>query len=176
MTVKNRRDYPRSNTLLPFEVRRLTPGERKDIRCRISTDTLVIDDAPPRLKDERLNAWLNMLNAKLDYLIRIASPPQEAFIPLSLELLNISGSGISLMMEEEVAIGDILEIRIVLETYPAKVLYLLGEVVRISETPKKPNTSTVSIQYLNIDETVRNEIIKFDFKKHRERLITRKKP
>jgi hypothetical protein len=29
---------------------------------------------------------------------------------------------------------------------------------------------------VHMDENIRNEILKFDFKKHRERLITRKAP
>jgi hypothetical protein len=176
MTPKNKRDYPRINTLLPFEVRRLAPGESRGMGCRMTRDVLVIDDAPPPVEDERVNAWMNMLNAKLDYLIRITVPRQEAFEFLSFEPLNISAGGMSLTTKEKIAIGELLEIRMVLETYPAKVLYLLGEVVRVGEMEDKPGTFTLGLRYVEIDETIRREIVNFDFKKHRERLITRRKP
>ena len=171
MTKKNQRTYPRSNTLLPFTVRRLQPDESGELNCRVTTDIIVIDDfLPPPLKDELLNQWLNMLHAKLDYLIRQASPKREDVAPL-----NISGSGMSLIAHESFNIGDILEIRMILQTYPSKILYLYGEMVRIEATPQKAESYTVSVKFRGMNDDVRNEILNFDFKKHREKLITGKK-
>jgi c-di-GMP-binding flagellar brake protein YcgR len=72
--------------------------------------------------------------------------------------------------------GDILEIRLVLQAYPAKILQLYGEVVRCKPVPGKPKRYTVGVKFVHMDEHIRNEILKFDFKKHRERLIARKDP
>jgi hypothetical protein len=175
MNIKDKRTYTRATTLLPFEVRRLRTDERYGLSCRISKGTIVIDDSqPPPLEDERLNLWLNMLNTKIDYLINLASPKSEIVVYMTFEPLNISGSGMSLMTKEQFDMGDVLEIRIVLQTYPAKILYLYGEVVRIKATPKKPDTYTLGIKFLGMNEEVRNEIIIFDFKKHRERLTTQR--
>jgi hypothetical protein len=176
MTTNNQRTYPRANTLLPFTVRRLQPDESGELNCRITTDIIVIDDSlPPPLKDERLNLWLNMLNVKLDYLIRQTSPKQEDVVFMTFEPLNISGSGMSLMAQESFNIGDILEIRMVLQTYPSKMLHLYGETVRIEATPQKAESYTVSVKFRGMNDDVRNEILKFDFKKHRKKLITGKK-
>jgi hypothetical protein len=176
MTTNNQRSYPRANTLLPFTVRRLQPDESGEPNCRITTDIIVIEDfLPPPLKDELLNRWLNMLNTKLDYLIRQASPKREDIVFMTFEPLNISGSGMSLMAHESFNIGDILEIRMVLQTYPSKILYLYGEMVRIEATPQKAESYTVSVKFRGMNDDVRNEILKFDFKKHRKKLITGKK-
>ena len=176
MTTNNQRNYPRANTLLPFTVRRLQPDESGELNCRVTTDIIVIDDSlPSPLKDERLNLWLNMLNAKLDYLVRQASPKREDVVFMTFEPLNISGSGMSLMARESFNIGDILEIRMVLQTYPSKILYLYGEMVRIEATPQKAESYTVSVKFRGMNDDVRNEILKFDFKKHRNKLITGKK-
>jgi hypothetical protein len=176
MTTNNQRTYPRANTLLPFTVRRLQPDESGELNCRVTTDIIFIDDfLPPPLKDELLNLWLNMLNAKLDYLIRQASPKREDVVFMTFEPVNISGSGMSLMAHESFNIGDILEIRMVLQTYPAKILYLYGEMVRIEATPQKAESYTVSVKFRGMNDDVRNEILKFDFKKHRKKLITGKK-
>ena len=172
MTVNNQRTYPRANTLLPFTVRRRQPDESGEPNCRVATDIIVIDDfVPPPLKDELLNLWLNMLNVKLDYLIRQASPTQEDVVFMSFEPLNISGSGMSLMTQEPFNIGDILEIRMVLQTYPAKILYLYGDIVRTEATPQKVGRYVVSVKFRGMNDDVRNEIMKFDFKKHRKKLI-----
>jgi len=176
MTTKNQRTYPRANTLLPFTARRLQPDESGELNCRVATDIIVIDDfPPPPLKDELLNLWLNMLNTKLDYLIRQASPKREDVVFMTFEPLNISGSGMSLMARESFNIGDILEIRMVLQTYPSKILFLYGETVRIEATPQKAESYTVSVKFRGMNDDVRNEILKFDFKKHRKKLITGKK-
>ncbi len=176
MATNNHRTYPRVNTLLPVTVRRLLPAESGELNCRVTTDIIVIDDfLPPQVQDELLNMWLNMLNAKLDYLIRQASPKREDIVFMNCEPLNISGSGMSLVVQESFKIGDILEIRMVLQTYPSKILYLYGETVRIEGTPQKAESHIVSVKFRGMNDEVRNEILKFDYKKHRQKLSTGKK-
>jgi hypothetical protein len=176
MAAKNQRGYPRACTLLPFTVRRLKPNECSERNCRVTTDIIVIDDSlPPPLKDESLNLWLNMLNAKLDCLMRHAAPRREDIAVMTFEPLNISGSGMSLMARESFNIGDILEIRVIIQTYPSKVLFLYGEVVRVEDIPQKAENKNVSVKFRGMTDDVRSEILKFDFKKHRKKLITRKR-
>jgi hypothetical protein len=176
MTAENQRSYPRANTLLPFAVRRLRPDESHEPLCRIATDVIVIDDSrPPVLKDESLNLWLNMLNAKLDYLIRQATAQREPVVFMTFEPVNISAGGMSLVSDERFGVGDILEIRIVLEAYPSKILYLYGELVRVEAAPRKSGGYTASMKFLGMNDDVRDEILRFDFKKHRKRLIGSKK-
>ncbi len=132
---------------------------------------MVLDNAlPPDIEDENLNMWLNMINAKLNYLISRDPPQKEDSLFMTFEPLNVSGSGMMIGTTEEFQKGDILEIKMVLQSYPAQVLYLYGEVVRIKENPRHPGMKNVGLNFLNINEEVRNEIIRFDFKKHRERL------
>jgi hypothetical protein len=160
------------STVMPLEIRRLPPAKREDRTCRISTDLIVIDDAPlPPVENELLNLWLNMINAKLDYLIRMAPSKKEVVVTVGVEPLNISGNGMSLATKEEFSIGDVLEIRIVLQTYPSKVLHLYGEVVRVDGAPDMSDTHILGIKFLGMSDAVRNEILKFDFKKHRQRLM-----
>jgi len=176
MKNENRRSHPRVTTLMPFQARRIIPDEHGNLECRISTTGIVIDESPlPAVKDEQLNQWLNMLNAKLDYLLSIAPLKQQGIVSMSFEPLNISGSGMSLITEEEYRRGELLEIKIVLQSYPAKILTLYGEVVRIAPTPHKPTRYTIGVQFVNICKAVKDEIIHFDFRKHWEKMIITKK-
>lgn len=176
MRTKDHRTYPRVNTFLPVTVRHLQPEESEELNCRVTTEITVIDDlVPPQLKDELLNLWLNMLNAKLDYLVQQTSPKRENVVFMTCEPLNISGSGMSLVVQESFNIGDILEIRMVLQTYPSKILYLYGEMVRIERTSKKAESYIISVKFRGMNDDVRNEILKFDYKKHRQKLSTGKK-
>ena len=175
MTAKNKRSYTRASTLLPVKVRRLPPSEHEGLACRIVTGGIVIDDAPPPpVEDEKLNLWLNMINAKLDYLIRLFPSRQEEVVYVEIEPLNISGGGMSLATKENFTLEEILEIRIVIRVYPPKVLYLYGNIVHIEAVPDKPDIYTLGIKFLGMCEEVREEILKFDFKKHRQKLMTRK--
>ena len=99
------------------------------------------------------------------------APERGDFVSMKFEPLNISGSGMALVTQEPVNEGDVLEIRIVLQAYPAKILHLHGEVVHVHPMPGKAKRYSIGLKFLNITEDVRNEILKFDFRKHRERLI-----
>jgi hypothetical protein len=173
MKVKNKRSHKRSNTALPVKVRRLPPTEREGLACRIVTRGIVIDEVlPPRVKDEHLNAWLSMLNAKLDYLIRLSPLRREEVDDVEIEPLDISGGGMSLATKEHFTSGEILEIRMVIQAYPPKVLYLYGRIMHINAVPGKPDVYTLGIEFLGMPEEVRNEILRFDFKAHRQKLLT----
>ena len=177
MNEENKRTYSRVNTLLPFQVRRLHPEDRKELKSRVSRNTLVINATPPPpLQDEDLVDWLTMLNNKLDYLINLLSPQREGFVSMSFEPLNISGSGMRLNTSEPFNLGEILEIRMVLEAYPSKVLHLFGEVVRMEAMVSRPGTYSVGVRFVGMSDEVRNEIVKFDFKKHKEKLLKKKAP
>jgi len=175
MNDKNQRSYPRATTLLPFQVRHLPLEEFEGLDSRLSLSDIVIEDSPPPpVQDERLALWLNMVNAKLDYLIRLSAPKPEDTVSMDFEPLTISGSGMSLAAKEQFIKGELLEIRMVLQTYPARVLYLYGKVTRAEATPNKSGSYTTGLQFVGLNDTVRDEILKFDFKKHRERLIAKR--
>ena len=167
MNSKNKRNYPRINTVLPCMARKIESASRKELKCRVSRGDMILDNSvPPEVEDERLNAWLNMINTKLDYLISREPPEREDSLFMSFEPLNISGSGMMIETVEKFQKGDILEIKMVLQSYPTKVLYLYGDVVRIEENPRNPGMKNVGLNFFNINEEVRNEIMNFDFKGH----------
>jgi hypothetical protein len=175
MKIENKRNYPRVNTLLPFGTRHLDLEKDERLQCRVSKGGIVIDEtAPLPVQDERMNAWFNMLNAKLDYLIRLAPAQYEIGSSIASEPVNISGSGMMMITSDSFQIGDIMEIKMVLHVYPANVLYLYGEVIRIEETPYRPDVHTVGMKFIGMTEEVRNEILKFEFKKHGEILLKKK--
>ncbi len=172
MPIVNKRAFPRKSTLMPLEVRRLPSNEIEGWTCRISTDLIVIDNTPPPpVENERLNLWLNMINTKLDYLIRMAPTKKELLVSVGIEPLNISGNGMSLATKEEFSLGDVLEIRIVLQAYPSKVLHLYGEVMRIDVVSDISDTHILGIKFLGMTKDVRDEILNFDFKKNGKRLM-----
>jgi hypothetical protein len=176
MKIENKRNYPRVNTLLPFGARRLDLKKDTGLQCRVSRGGIVIDDTTPLpVEDERMDAWLNMLNTKLDYLIRMAPSQHEIGSSITFEPVNVSGSGMMMITADNFQIGDIVEIKMILQAYPAKVLYLYGKVIRVNGTPHIPDRHTVGITFLGMTEEVRNEILKFEFTKQAEKLLKKKR-
>lgn len=168
MNSRNKREYSRVNTALPCQARQIEGGNREELQCRVSRGDMILDKSlPPEVEDERLTAWLSMINTKLDYLISRDSPQRTDSLFMDFEPLNVSGSGMMIETAEKFQKGDILEIKMVLQSYPAKVLYLYGDVVRIEENSLHPEVIKVGLKFFNINEEVQNEIIHFDFKGHR---------
>jgi hypothetical protein len=174
MKKKDQRSFQRNSTLLPFQARRVQADQCDSLDCRLTLGGIVFEDAPPpAVGDERLSKWLNMINTKLDYLISLTVPEKEGFVSMHFEPLNISASGMAIVALERFRKGDLLEIRMVLQVYPAKMLHLYGEVVRceVLPGPGKTKRYTAGLRFVHMTDAVRSELLKFDFKKHREQII-----
>jgi hypothetical protein len=170
MDPDNKREYRRINTVLPFQTRKVTNKNNCELHSRISShDTVLHNFIPPKIENEELNMWLHMINAKLDYLINRDLPNNADSFSMNLQPVNISGSGMMTVMKEFQK-GDLLEIKIALQSSPTKVIHLHGEVVRVEENPRQPGTKKVGVKFSDMDEAVRNEILTFDFKTYHERM------
>lgn len=166
MRVQNSREYSRVNTYLPLEARLVPSEERAALNARVLKAGIVIDTAkPPEVDDKVLSEWLNVLNDKMDSIIEILSSGRESMSRMTFEPLNISANGMRITCCSNYDIGDVLEIKIALPMRPYKILYLYGEVIRIEPNLDRFN---VAVKFIGMNEEVRNELLKFDFKKHRE--------
>lgn len=166
---RNERRFSRVNTYLPFAVRLVPTKERKRVKSRIVKDSMVVDfTMSPPVNDPVLAEWLLKLNNKMDTIIHLLSPEIKGFVPIIFRVLNISGNGMSFTSKDTYKSGDFLEIQMVLYPYPYHVLYLYGEVVRVKQGDG--DDYSIAIEFTHLDEDVRQEVINFDFKKHRETL------
>ena len=59
-----------------------------------------------------------------------------------------------------------MEIKLLLPTYPPVAVFAYGEVIRVSEL--NDGTYEVAIEYLNMGDSVRNEIIQYTLSHQRE--------
>jgi hypothetical protein len=163
---ENKREYSRVNAYIPFEVRIVPPELRPDIRSRIYGETVLPDiKGLPDVQDQVLSGWLTMLNAKLDTIIRLLTIHKEGFDCMPFKYVTISGSGMSFTSLEPFALGDILEIKLMLFMSQSVALYVYGEV---RQTESLQNVHYISVQFTGTDDAIRDEIIRFVFEKERE--------
>jgi len=89
----------------------------------------------------------------------------DGFNCLNITKVNISGGGMSLNTGESFSPGDVLEIKVMLGLQSPMALFLYGEVVEVTKPHLEYDTS---VQFINIDDFVRDEIIRFVFEVERE--------
>ncbi len=168
METNDSRTYSRVNTYLPLEARLIPSEEKNNLTAHVSKVGIVIDEVtPPELEDKILGEWLKMLNDKMDSIIEILSSERQDTSHITLEPLNISASGMRITSQRSYDVGSVMEIKIVLPIRPYKILYLYGEVVRVDA---KLDRFNVAVKFIGMNNEVEEELLRFDFKKHREML------
>jgi hypothetical protein len=128
-----RREYSRVDIYVPFEFRAIAPEEREHIRARVSGNAPGAELRPlPDLgeHDQIFSEWLKMLSAKLDTIIRLITLQKEGYFGLTPKAVNISGGGLSFSAPQGIALGEILEIKMMLTLQQPIAIALYGEVVK----------------------------------------------
>ncbi len=169
-TYQRMREFSRVDAIVPLGVRLISPEEKQRIKARISGEINFIRAPLDEPMDKVLAEWLKMINSKLDYLINLWSFKEEGFSSLSTTEVNISGGGMSFVSDLSYNKGDILELKVVLESPSTVALYLYGEVVKCQMIN---NSYSVAVKFINIEEDIRDHIIRFVF--HRQRQLLRQK-
>ncbi len=116
--------------------------------------------------NKKLYDMISELKTKVDFIINHFMLEKEGLLSAEKKLVNISASGIKFVVNQPVKIKDILEIKLLLPTYPPVAVFAYGEAKRV----KKLDGSKyeVCLKYLNMGESVRNEIVQYTLSHQRE--------
>ncbi|MBP7232634.1 MAG: PilZ domain-containing protein [Syntrophaceae bacterium] len=169
----DKREYSRVDACVPLECKKVQREHRDTVRCRMAGESVLAEfKSLPNPEDQLIAQWLQSINAKLNEIIRMMTLQHEGFNCLSMTKINIGGGGMSFHAAQRFFTGDILELKLMLGLHPPLALFLYGEVVDAS--PPHPEFNT-SIQFINLDEVIRGEIIRFVFETEREILRERRR-
>ena len=166
---KNKREFSRVDIRLPLEVR-LVPPEQKRLMCNRLERVLTGTKLPPDVADPLLAEWLRLLNTKLDNILSTLATNEDVHELPPLRTESLSGGGASFTSTEEYQPGDLLELKIMFDSFLTGTLHLCGEVVQKEETA---GGYLIAVSFLFLEEDLQDEIVKFVFEKERE--ILRKK-
>lgn len=121
------------------------------------------------IKEDAIMSMLQEINQKLDYLINHLIIKQEGIPVDECQEVNLSASGMRVEIEEEVDIGDIVEIKMVLPSFPPVAIQTFGEVVRVHKIERDGKVLyEVGLKFAQMTEEVREEIIQYTLKRQRE--------
>ncbi len=163
---KNQREFSRVSVFIPVAIRVLSTEDHNRVKSRLSGDAVLAGFKKlPSIEDQCTAEWLALLNNKLDTIIRMMTFDHEGFFSLPYMSVNIGGGGMSFDSSTTYNIGDILEIKTLLNTPRPLALYLYGEVVNVEP---HEGTFTICTQFVLMDDIIRDEIIRFVFEKERE--------
>lgn len=117
------------------------------------------------------------LDRKLDKVIDLLEQPKGRAEFCSGTGVNISGAGICFVTEAPVGIGSMLELAIEFNVFPPIHLMALGKTLRAREMLDFPETQRhfeVAVEFSDIHEDDRDEVIRYTFRRQRELLRSQK--
>jgi hypothetical protein len=164
----NLREYSRVDAVIPIEIRVVPPPERQNIKCFVAGEKSIPEIPTPNdVNDPVLAEWFNMLNAKLDAIVRLMAVQNETIPCISQKRVNISGGGLSFDTPERYKIGDMLEIKMVLPVTLTSTLFVYGEVIDVRA---RDDYFQTAVKFITIDDEIREHIVQFVFKTQRDLL------
>ncbi len=170
-SYRSLREYARVSAYLPVRIRPVSEKERQSLRSRIVVESALTEHPEmPEIEDEVLSDCLQILNSKLDTIIRLLAFPADSPRELDFARVNISAGGLSTSSSECCALDDLVEIRLMLPTAPFMIFYVYGTVVKCDAASEK---FQLCIEFTEIDDDIREQIAKYVF--HKQREILRKK-
>ncbi len=170
-SYRSLREYARVSAFLPVRIRPVLEKERQILRSRIVVESALTEHPEmPEIADEVLSACLQILNSKLDSIIRLLAFPSGSHRELEVARVNISAGGLSTSSSECCALGEFVEIRLMLPTAPLMIFYIYGKVVKCDAASEK---FALCVEFTEIDDDIREQIAKYVF--HKQREILRKK-
>jgi c-di-GMP-binding flagellar brake protein YcgR len=166
-----RRNYFRIDDVMPVIVNPAGGDECRQVAKVLSVSEIphisnLSNEALEGIINQRLCNMLTEIRAKLDFLINHFILEKEGLLTAEKKMVNISASGIRFTIDKSVKVGEIMEIKLLLPTYPPVAVLAYGEVKRVK--PLNEKTYEIALQYINMGEEVREEIIRYTLSHQRE--------
>ncbi|MDX8390202.1 MAG: PilZ domain-containing protein [Mariprofundaceae bacterium] len=159
------RDEPLSVEQYALEKNRIGIRSRQGSRLRdmVGGDLFAGDSALAQTESAQA---LQMLDAKLNYLIGVNMLNDASQSSLEERPVNLSATGIRLMTREVYQAGDPIKVTIMMPDFPPTTLELVGEVKRLYDMPNGTKQAGV-VFYFRCEEE-EDSIAKYVFKRQRE--------
>jgi hypothetical protein len=165
---EEKRSYFRVDDAFPVEAKRMKadiPYKKSKIFRGYDVETPDIDQLDEAIHPQLWQILVD-INAKLTSILDSLRFESEGFKKSEEKIVNLSASGIRFTMSEKVTAGDKLEIKMLLPTGPPVGVITYGNVIRVNEIGN--DQYEVSLHFSDMDEEVREEIIRYAINRQRE--------
>lgn len=188
MIRKERRAYVRGRFPFKVKFRLLTPDEyqatkqsKKEFAHPDEEESSSITEVDRVDTETGLNAslieFLLQMDEKLDHILSVVSEDKVGrdLLPKQGTGMNVSGSGMNMLVGEPLEVGQIIHAHFVLSRIPLVFINTLGEVNRV--TPVDENATTrfnLGIEFVDLKPIDRERIIACVFQRERKSIRERK--
>ena len=176
---EEKRNFFRVDDVIPVVANPVDSRIREEVqRKTLCSKAFSVDDSTtPQVGDTGGNGYDNPeyrklhdmmieIRSKLDFVINHFLLEKEGLTTNEKKLVNISASGIRFTITNPVKVHDIMEIKLLLPTYPPVAVLAYGEVKRVKKIDD--DQYEIALEYLNMGEPVKNEIIQYTLCHQRE--------
>lgn len=109
--------------------------------------------------DKELLKVLTSIDKKLDAILEYLIVERAGFLGMEHKEVDLSAGGLSLETDIELTMGDIAEVKMVLNTSPPTYVILYGKVNRVEALG--PGKKKVSMEFQNVGEDLRNVMVRY---------------
>ena len=180
-TGEEKRDHFRIDVFMPVVV---TPVniDKEDTEAFLKTvksskSFSLLDVFSPRVMDSEhvsadyyderdLYKMVAEIRTKLDFVINHLLLDKEGLLSAPKKNVNLSAAGIKLIVDVPVNVNDIVEVKMLLPANPPVAVFAYGEIKRAR--PLDDGRTDTAIKYINMDDSVREEIIQYALAFQRE--------
>lgn len=182
-----RRSFVRGNFSFKVKFKTMTPHEYEDLK---STNEVLFSpfikspstnvDKPgvsiDRTTDASLISYLVQMDEKLNQILEILAKENKVEGLFAQGVgLNISGTGMNIMVDKPVESGMIIHSKFYLSKSPLIFMDMFGEVIRVEKINECGNTSySVGIKFLDLSVNDREQVIASVFQRQRGNIRKRK--
>jgi hypothetical protein len=179
-----KREYVRVAFSTHAHIRRLSASAVERMRSSKKAIRAIRDGHTPQTQGatwmpdplflSNLAEYLSEIDEKLDKILQIlerdAAAPDQVGLKV-FETLDISGSGVRMVVDGSVSVGELLHVSLRIPDFPLGLFRVCGEVVHTSgDRGETENRFKVGIKFLDLSEEERETLIAFTFRQQRERI------
>ena len=187
ITDEEKREYFRVDDLIPLIVIPVEISEdKKEEFMRVaksstafslldvtSTHVLDADHVSVDFYDENnMSNMLSDIKLKVDYIINQMMLDNNGLLKAEKKMVNVSAAGVRFSTKDPLKEGGIVELKMLLPMYPPVAVFAYAEINRVISN--EDGSFEVSVEYINIDDPVKDEIISYTLS-HQRNIIRKKR-
>ncbi|MGD0884136.1 MAG: PilZ domain-containing protein [Thermodesulfovibrionales bacterium] len=168
---EEKRGYFRVDDVFPVRYQRVTENVPLKKSTVLSQDVIEMSDTdlPDGTVSPKLWKMLDSMNAKLNMILERLNLESAGLTTAENKMVNVSATGIRMSLQDRSDIGDIYEIKMLLPTTPPVGIETYGRVVRARDIGN--GEYEVGLQFIEMEDDVRDEIIRYTLKRQREVML-----
>ncbi len=164
-----RRRYFRVDDVMPIVARKINSNCLYRSRVFLGSGFTFSQEPPDASIHPKLWQMLYDINAKISMILeRLELMEDRELVNAPLVKVNLSAVGARFQISERVSKGDLLEIKMLLPTFPTTGLVLYGKVVRVECVGN--GRYEVAVDFSDAEESIREIILKYTIDKQRQHL------